>query len=109
MAFGNPTKYWTLDSTFALGGVAGWDRAVHEASEEYKTRMHNLICDNCHSHCAYALNLMTYKGSKSWNMVWLTFYMMWYSKFVGFAGFLKTWLPFCLLVAVITVVCVIKL
>jgi len=39
MAFGKPTKYWQLDYKKAKGGVQGWDAAVTEASEIYKTRM----------------------------------------------------------------------
>lgn len=39
MAFGHPTKYWQLQPHLARGGQSGWDRAVTEASEEYKTRM----------------------------------------------------------------------
>jgi len=39
MAFGSPTKYWQLQPLLARGGQSGWDRAVTEASEEYKTRM----------------------------------------------------------------------
>lgn len=39
MAFGKPTKYWQLDYTRAKGGIQGWDAAVAEASEYYKTRM----------------------------------------------------------------------
>jgi hypothetical protein len=108
MAFGKPTKYWVLNPEFALGGQQGWDRAIYEASEEYKTRMHNLICDNCHSHCAYALNTMRYKGSMSWNMVWLALGMLWYGKYVNFFGFLKTWIPFVFIVCIITSMCLIR-
>lgn len=39
MGFGNPTKYLQLDISKVPGGVTAWDRAVHEASEEYKTHM----------------------------------------------------------------------
>lgn len=39
MAFGQPTKYWQLDCNRAKGGPVGWDLAVAEASEIYKTRM----------------------------------------------------------------------
>ena len=106
MAFGKPTKYWVMDPDRAQGGPNGWDRAIYDASEVYKTRMHNLICDNCHSHCAYALNLMNYDGSKSWNMVWLALYMLAKSRYVNFVGFLKTWLPFLIIVTVITVLIV---
>ncbi|TRY95969.1 hypothetical protein DNTS_026795, partial [Danionella cerebrum] len=70
MAFGRPTKYWMLDASKVYGGGSNvWDTAVHNASEEYKQRMHNLCCDNCHSHVAMALNLMHYDNSTSWNML----------------------------------------
>ncbi|VDN97804.1 unnamed protein product [Rodentolepis nana] len=67
MAFGWPTRYLQLDME-SVGGAANWDRSVHEANTVYKGRMHNLCCDNCHSHVAYALNEMGYKGSTTWNM-----------------------------------------
>ncbi|XP_044063922.1 transmembrane protein 222-like isoform X3 [Siniperca chuatsi] len=70
MGFGRPTKYWKLDVDKVCGnGAATWDKAVHDASEEYKCRPHNLCLDNCHSHVAMALNLMRYDNSSSWNMV----------------------------------------
>ncbi|KAF6034367.1 TMEM222 [Bugula neritina] len=81
MAFGKPTKYWQLDVDSV--GYDVWDRAVYEASEIYKGRMHNLCCDNCHSHVAMALNNMRYKGSQSWNMVKLCFLMLWHGKYVN--------------------------
>ncbi|XP_020299863.1 transmembrane protein 222 [Pseudomyrmex gracilis] len=103
MAFGKPTKYWQLDYTKAKGGVLGWDAAVAEASEIYKTRMHNICCDNCHSHVAKALNLMSYDNSTSWNMVKLAFLLVFHGKYVSVLGFLKTWLPFCILVTLVLV------
>ncbi len=39
MGFGNPTKFLQLDITKVPGGVNSYDRAVHEASEEYKSHM----------------------------------------------------------------------
>ncbi|XP_076634161.1 transmembrane protein 222 [Colletes latitarsis] len=105
MAFGKPTKYWQLKHTKAKGHVQGWDSAVTEASEIYKTRMHNLFCDNCHSHVATALNLMSYDNSNSWNMVKLAFLVFVYGKYVSFLGFLKTWSPFCLLITAVTLFC----
>ena len=47
-----------------------------EASEIYTGRMHNLCCDNCHSHVARALNIMEYDGTTRWNMVTLAFLML---------------------------------
>ena len=109
MGFGNPTMYWQL--TPGRAESASWDSAVHQASEEYSHRMHNLFCDNCHSHVARALNLMRYGGSSSWNMYNLGFLMIFKGKFVGTTGFLKTWLPFIIiwslvLIAVVTAVVV---
>ncbi|KAJ8373237.1 hypothetical protein AAFF_G00267290 [Aldrovandia affinis] len=105
MAFGRPTKYWRLDVSKVYGsGSNAWDTAIHNASEEYKHRMHNLCCDNCHSHVAMALNLMRYDNSTSWNMLKLCLMSLIYSKHVSCAGFLKTWLPFLLLIGVILTV-----
>ena len=44
-----------LTRVLMLGGAAGWDAGVAEASDIYGGRMHNLFCDNCHSHVATAL------------------------------------------------------
>ncbi|XP_029023277.1 transmembrane protein 222 [Betta splendens] len=105
MAFGRPTKYWMLDvSKVYANGANAWDTAVHDASEEYKHRMHNLCCDNCHSHVAMALNLMKYENSTSWNMVNLCLLALIHGKHVSCAGFLKTWLPFMMLVGVVLTV-----
>ncbi|XP_017879958.1 transmembrane protein 222 isoform X2 [Ceratina calcarata] len=105
MTFGKPTKYWQLDFTKAKGGVQGWDSAVAEASEIYKARVHILCWDNCHSHVATALNLMSYENSTNWNMVKLAFLMLIHGKYVSFLGFLKTWTPFLFLVAMVTIIC----
>uniref|UniRef100_A0A8C3NSQ0 Transmembrane protein 222 n=1 Tax=Cyanoderma ruficeps TaxID=181631 RepID=A0A8C3NSQ0_9PASS len=105
MAFGKPVKYWKLDpSKVYTTGPNAWDTAVHDASEEYKHRMHNLCCDNCHSHVALALNLMRYDNSTSWNMVKLCFFTLLYGKYVSIGGFVKTWLPFVLFLGVIVTV-----
>lgn len=76
-----------------LVGAQSWDRAVTEASEVYKSRMHNLCCDNCHSHVAHSLNLMGYGSSTRWNMVELCLLMALNGRYVSFCGFVKTWLP----------------
>ncbi|XP_043594880.1 transmembrane protein 222 [Bombus pyrosoma] len=107
MTFGKPTKYLQLNYTKAKGGVQGWDSAVAHASEIYKNRMHNLCCDNCHSHVATALDLMSYDNSNNWNMVKVALLMLIRGKYVSFSGFLKTWLPFYLLVFAITSLCLV--
>ena len=39
MAFGDPTKFLQLEISKVPGGVSAWDRAVQDASEEYKSHM----------------------------------------------------------------------
>ena len=53
---------------------------MSEASDIYSERMHNLCCDNCHSHVARALNIMEYDGSTRWNMVTLAVLMLVHGK-----------------------------
>ncbi|XP_052082560.1 transmembrane protein 222-like [Mytilus californianus] len=101
MAFGNPVKYWQLDLAKVNNGKESWDRGVMDSCEEYKHRMHNLCCDNCHSHVAMALNTMKYNGKTSFNMVNLCLYMLLYGKYTNPCGFLKTWLPFLIFVGII--------
>ncbi|KHJ91014.1 leucine Rich repeat-containing domain protein [Oesophagostomum dentatum] len=91
MGFGWPTMYWKLTPELVDGGAEMYDRAIREASDEYKGRMHNLCCDNCHSHVALALNNMQYGGHDRWNMVKLALYMQINGKFTGVGGFLKQW------------------
>ncbi|XP_077998270.1 transmembrane protein 222-like [Glandiceps talaboti] len=99
MGFGNPTRYLQLRASNAR--KENWDIAVSSASEEYKHRMHNLCCDNCHSHVAMALNMMEYNGTHSWNMFKLCFWVFFKAKYVSFAGVLKQWVPFLILLSII--------
>lgn len=101
MAFGRPTRYLQLDPGKAVGGEKGWDHGVIQACDTYKKRIHNLFCDNCHSHVATALEHMNYGNSSSWNMVKLAAWLFVRGKYVGVSGFLKTWLPFVLLTTII--------
>lgn len=39
MGFGWPTRYWQLSESHVPGGADNYDRAVKEASDEYKGRM----------------------------------------------------------------------
>ncbi|CAG9811720.1 unnamed protein product [Chironomus riparius] len=98
MGFAWPTRYLQLDISKVGGGSTTWDDAVQKASTEYSKRMHNLFWDNCHSHCGMALSLMRYGGSTWWSMVRLAAWMFLFGKYVGFSGFVKTWLPFVIIV-----------
>jgi hypothetical protein len=58
MAFGSPTRYIQLNPVQC--NSKDWDTGVREGCEIYKSRMHNIFCDNCHSHVAKCLNIMEY-------------------------------------------------
>ncbi len=57
-AFGVPTRYLVLSPELCVDQE--WDGAVESGCNVYKGRMHNLFCDNCHSHVAECLNKMRY-------------------------------------------------
>lgn len=42
MAFGKPARYLPIDLKKVPGGPQAWDKAIMEASEEYKKRMVSL-------------------------------------------------------------------
>lgn len=66
LAFGRPYRVVQLDPALITRRGAGqsaveaWDAAVDASCDEYCGRMHNICCDNCHSHVARALNEMRY-------------------------------------------------
>ena len=66
-AFGETTKYVKL--RIDEGDVARYNKSLERADKEYKKRMHNLCCDNCHSHVACALNNHRYMGREDWTMI----------------------------------------
>ncbi|SPP79780.1 transmembrane protein 222 isoform X1 [Drosophila guanche] len=106
MAFGNPTRYLRLHPKYAQGGTNAWDEAVSKASVLYGTRIHNIFCDNCHSHVATALNNMRYKNSSSWNMIILSMWLFVCGRYTSIWGILKTWLPFAIFVTIIVLLAV---
>ncbi|EED87836.1 THAPSDRAFT_38651 [Thalassiosira pseudonana CCMP1335] len=106
MAFGKPTRALQIDISSLRGGAEQWDKAVVEANNEYRTRMHNIFCDNCHSHVAYALNSMEIRafGINNWDMVKLCFLVFCRGRFLSFGGFLAQFLPFGVLVLIVSLV-----
>lgn len=105
-AFGRPSRYLQLMPYKVNngGGVGEWDECVSKASVVYGTRMHNLFCDNCHSHVGMALSLMHYERSSNWNMIRLAFWMFFFGQYVGCWGIVRTWLPFAIIVLICGVV-----
>ncbi|KAF4315382.1 hypothetical protein BBO99_00009418, partial [Phytophthora kernoviae] len=101
-AFGAATRY--LQCKVEPEDVANWDEAVASGCKIYESRMHNLCCDNCHSHVAVCLEHFQYASRRRWNMVYLCFWMFFRGKYVSVAGFLKSWLPFAFMLALIAIV-----
>jgi hypothetical protein len=97
-AFGNPTKYVQLSPHDAKGD---WMEALEAGDSRYRQRMHNICCDNCHSHVANVLNEMKYRGSDNWNMFSVWWLCCSKSKYVGFMGFFKTYIGFLILAFVV--------
>mmetsp|Transcript_21492 Transcript_21492/g.29921 ORF Transcript_21492/g.29921 Transcript_21492/m.29921 type:complete len:189 (+) Transcript_21492:96-662(+) len=100
MAFGKPTRALKVDVGDIPGGVERWDTCIEEANDVYRQRMHNLFCDNCHSHVACALNRMPCQGGK-WNMVNLCFLVFFKGRFLSTQAILSQFGPFLILVFVI--------
>lgn len=88
------------------GGAEQWDKAILDANSEYRTRMHNICCDNCHSHVAYALNTMNIRafGIRNWDMVKLCFLLFFRGKFLSVSGMLAQFLPFAIIVMIVVLV-----
>jgi hypothetical protein len=103
MAFGPPTRALKIDIGDLPGGAQQWDDAIEEANQVYRGRMHNICCDNCHSHVSNALNRMgvTAYGIKKWDMIKLCFLMFFRARFLSFLGLLSQFGPFLILVLVI--------
>lgn len=103
MAFGPPTRYLKIDIDVLPGGAARWDEAIREANQVYSQRIHNICCDNCHSHVANALNRMPLEayGVSKWDMVKLATLIFFKGQFVSFGSFVCTFLPFVIFILVI--------
>ena len=109
-AFGAPTRYLTLDPAKIRSGtqddnpIVSWNQCVARGSKDYSKRMHNLFCDNCHSHVARCLNYMQYDGADNWNMVILCFWVFFRGTFVSPARAVQTYLPSLLILAIVVAV-----
>lgn len=98
MAFGAPTRYIKLDPLHCT--QRRWDEGVEEGNAIYSRRMHNIFCDNCHSHVAQCLNLMGYKNKNTYTMVTIGVWFFFCGKWVSTAAFIRTYMPFAIVVAI---------
>lgn len=103
MAFGAPTRALKVDVSDLPGGPERWDEAIQEANQVYRGRMHNICCDNCHSHVANALNGMPMKAYNisKWGMVKLCFLVFFRARFLSTTAILVQFGPFVVMVLII--------
>ncbi|GAX22579.1 hypothetical protein FisN_14Hu208 [Fistulifera solaris] len=107
MAFGAPTKVLKIrfieEDNTEFCHASQWDEAIQEANAVYRGRMHNLFCDNCHSHVAYALNRMAVKdyGVEKWDMVKIAVLIFFRGRFVSWGAMFQSWGPFLVIVMLI--------
>ena len=101
---GAPTRYIQLDPSKCRD--TDWDNSIADGCDCYSRRMHNICCDNCHSHVAKCLNVMGYDNKRSYGMVYLAFWFFFSGKFVSVGAALLTFLPFFVLSTVIILMCV---
>lgn len=99
---GPARRVWRLDDVPVDNE---YDQAIFDAACVYGKRMHNLFCDNCHSHVALALNNLKYGGRQDWNMLRVWFALMRHGKWVSKSAALWTYLPFCCLALFVLIVC----
>lgn len=95
MAFGPITRSFRVDVSSI--DAQQWDESVYEANVVYKGRMHNLFCDNCHSHVANALNRLSnvkINGIQKFNMVNLAIILFFRGRFLSLSGIIHQFGPF---------------
>ena len=91
-SFGKPTKYFQLD--LDEREKYEYDKAIEKGDLKYNHEMHNLFWKNCHSHVAYILNLIKYKGKDNYTMVDIWWMLILKGKYISFLAFIKTYLGF---------------
>ena len=99
MAFGEPTRYIQLNPLQCR--EMEWNKGVEAGCEVYSRRMHNICCDNCHSHVAKALNLMAYGNKSNYGMIGIGVWFFFHGRFTSMSSFIKTYLPFGIILCII--------
>ena len=74
-SFGSTVKYLKLEVTEAE--LAKFNESIVQADRTYRKRMHNICCDNCHSHVARALNNFNYRGRSNYTMIDVWWMLIW--------------------------------
>eukprot|EP01083_Nonionella_stella_P310210 1101331_1 len=99
-------KYWQIDprnidfpslkSNEARNHSEAWDLALQCGDAKYKTMMHTLCWNNCHSHVRYVFNMM---GIRDPTMI-MFIKFMWHCKYVSYLRMFAVYLPFLIIVVI---------
>ena len=89
-AFGETHKYVVLRDLECT--TEQLDEAIEKADVCYRKRMHNLFCDNCHSHVARVLNNLEYRGRSNYTMIDVWWMCITQSTYVTYAHIFYTYI-----------------
>ena len=92
MSFGKPTKYYQLDLDDRE--KYEYDKAIEKGDLKYNQERHNIFWNNCHSHVAFVLNQIKYKGKSNYTMVDVWWILILKGKYISFLAFIKTYIGF---------------
>ena len=98
LAFGETHKYVLLE----IDDSQRYDQSLIKADKIYEGQMHNICCNNCHSHVARVLNKYQYRGKSNYTMVdvwWLTISQ---SKYVSWGHIIKSYIGFIIIMALMS-------
>eukprot|EP00347_Sterkiella_histriomuscorum_P022121 403331607 len=96
LAFGETHKYVRLD----IEDTNKYDRAVEKADQIYEQMMHNLFCNNCHSHVARVLNKYNYQGRSNHTMIGVWWLTITRSKYVSWGHLIMTYIGIIVILSV---------
>jgi len=98
-AFGETHKYVVLD--IEQSQLAKFNEDIQRGNATYRKRMHNICCDNCHSHVARVLNNHRYMGKENWTMVSVWWLLITDGKYTSIGHIFWTYLGFIVILAII--------
>ena len=97
-AFGETHKYVLLDIDSSQ--LSKFDQDIQKGNSTYRKRMHNICCDNCHSHVARVLNNHRYMGKENWTMISVWWLLITDGKYVSVGHIIWTYIGFIILLAI---------
>ena len=103
MAFGNPTKYVTLE--LSQKEFAEYDKAVSYGKKCYDKLNYDFFTNNCHSFIARVLNRLNYKGKSNYNMVDIWWILSTRSQYISWMDLAKTYSGFLFILCFIFILC----